>query len=275
MIPKGPLIVVHAGFHKTGTSSLQKALQSHAEVLAPNFAVATRATDPALQDAAEAARAYSERPGPERRTAFVTRLFTWVGGLELAEGQGLLVSSEDLSGHMPGHKGIKTYAAAPEIARLMAEALFARFGADADLRLLYTTRGAEDWLRSIHWQLSRHPEMMVFADRFGRDFAQGADLDRVVGDVQAELPHVWVKAVRLEEVKDRRLGPVEALYDFAQIDDGLRATLRRVAVANQAPPYDLSGAFVALNRARIPRDVLKRLKLALLASAELDRDLDD
>lgn len=270
-----PRIVLHAGFHKTGTSSLQKALMSHRADLAPLYAVSTRINDKALAEAAEAARAFSERRGPMRRGALVTRLFNWVGGLELQPGQGLLISTEDLSGHMPGHKGVKTYAAAPEIARLTAEALRARFGAGADLRILYTTRGVEDWLRSIHWQLAKHPDLTVFADRFGRDYAKAAELDKVVAAVRAELPDLRVDSVALETVKDRRLGPVEALYDLAELPDSTRAALRKTPMENRAPLYDLSGAYVALNRARIPRDVLKRLKLALLASAELDRDLGE
>ncbi len=275
MTDHGPLIVLHAGFHKTGTSTLQRALQSHRADLASRFAIATRMTDKALAEAADAARAFSERRGQMRRGALVTRLFNWVGGLELLPGQGLLVSCEDLAGHMPGHKGVKTYAATPEIARMTADALMARFGAGTDLRILFTTREIEDWLRSVHWQLAKHPELTVFADRFGRDYAKAGDLDRVVADVRAELPDLRVESVRLESLVDRRLGPVEALYDLADLPDSIRATLRKVAVQNQAPLYDLSGAFVALNRARIPREVLKRLKLALQASAELDRDLGD
>jgi hypothetical protein len=267
-----PRIVLHAGFHKTGTSSLQKALISHRADLADRFVISTRATDKALTEAAEAARAFSERQGPMRRMALVTRLYTWVGSLDLAPGQGLLISTEDLSGHMPGHKLVKSYAAAPEIARLTAEALLARFGAGTDLRLLYTTRAPEEWLRSIHWQLARHPEMKAFVEQFGRLYAPASNLDLVVDAVRRELPGVRVEAVRLEAVKDRRLGPVEALYDLAGLSAADQARLRRVGPANQSPLYDLSGAFVALNRARIPREVLRRLKLALLASAELDRE---
>jgi hypothetical protein len=267
-----PLIVLHAGFHKTGTSSLQKALTLHRRALEPRFAVHLRASDRALAVAADAARDFSERQGPVRREALLTRLFTWAGGLQPEPGQGLLISAEDLSGHMPGHKGVATYAAAPAILRLTIDALTARFGAGVDIRLLFTTRGTEDWLRSIHWQLARHPTIEIFADHFARTHAAAADFEAVIQAVRAELPGVRIETAALEVQMHRRLGPVEALYDLAAIEDSFRATLRKVGIENQSPPYDLSGAFVALNRANIPRDSLRRLKLALLASAELDRD---
>lgn len=202
-------------------------------------------------------------------------LQAWVGGLQLAPGQGLLASSEDFAGHMPGNQGVWDYSAAPAIAAAIAGALRGRFAAALQLSFLYTTRDPARWLRSIHWQLSKHPRMEMMADRFCQKHAAAADFGAVLQAVRARLPGIDVVDVPLESLTDRRLGPAEAIYDLAGIGEALRKTLNRVPPENQSPPYDLADAYVALNRARVPRDALRRLKLALLASAELDRDLGE
>ena len=68
----------------------------------------------------------------------------------------------------------------------------------------------------------------------------------------------------------RRLGPVEALYDLAQIPDALRADLPVVPPANQRPPYDLAAVFVALNATEMPSATRRQMKDALLFFAAAD-----
>jgi hypothetical protein len=266
-------IVLHMGFHHCGGGQIRKALVLHRDGLAPHFAVATRAPDGALSAVAAAARDLAERPGPARRAALTAALAAWVDGLDLAPGQGLIASCDDLCGQMPGVKAVTGYAHAALIARATVAALRHRFGAALDLRLLYTTRGAEAWLRAVHWHQARQPGLDAYLDRFTRDHAKAADFGPVLAGLRAELPDLRIESAAVEAQSARRLGVVEALYDLAGVDAATRAALRRVPDDDVMPVHDLSDAFVALNRAGIPRPSLKRLKLALLASAELDRDL--
>ena len=88
--------------------------------------------------------------------ALQARLGDWISRVPLRPGQCLLASSEDFSGHMPGNRKVADYGAAPAIAHSIVAALHRQFGPALDLTLLYTTRQAEPWLRSIHWQLAKH-----------------------------------------------------------------------------------------------------------------------
>ena len=267
-------VIFHAGFHKTGTTSLQHALGAHRAALAPFYLVETRALSPRLTAAAEAARAYSAAPAPALLAALSGKLADWANAITLKPGQGLVVSSEDFAGHMPANRGISDYAAAVPVAAAVVAAVRDRF-AGCELTLLYTTRNADNWLRSIHWQLARHPDIEMTAGKFARKFAHAADFGAVIEAIRKADPGLDVVERPLETLTSTPLGPVEAIYDLAGLPDDLRASLPPVPAANQSPPYDLSGAFVALNREALPRPVLKRLKLALLAAAELDRGTGD
>ena len=118
-----PAILFHAGFHKTGTSSLQTALRLHTPAIAPHFAVETRATSPALMTAAQAARDYSANPTPQTTARLAQRLHAWAKSLNLHPARGLLVSCEDFAGHIPGRLGVPDYRATLPIAAAIRVAL--------------------------------------------------------------------------------------------------------------------------------------------------------
>lgn len=261
-----PRLVIHAGFHKTGTTSIQAALQAHASQLSAHMAVQVLAGGPsALRDAAQAARQYSARPGGVtlRRLRLMLRL--WAEGLALDPGQGLLLSSEDFAGHMPGNRGVQSYAAAPAIAATLAEALRQRFPA-AEVRFVCTTRAPAAWLRSVHWQLAKHHHMTLDAAEFARLYAPAARMAPVLTALR-QATNAPLHIAPLEAQALRRLGPVAALYDAAGLPPQLCAALPALAAANTAPPGDLAQAFVALNRQDMSAEARQAAKAALLHPA--------
>lgn len=249
--PPPPRIVLHPGFHKTGTTSAQAALAAHAAALAPvALCLALSGSDPLLRLAATEARRFStgRRPALARMQQ---ALALWLADLRLAPGQALILSAEDFAGHMPGDRGVTDYRAAAPLARALAGALRDRFPG-ADITLVYGTRAPQGWLASLHWQLAKHDAMTddaaAYAARF-RDAVQVGPLLRRI----ARLTGARVLAAPLEIHGPRRLGPVEALYDAAGLPEPLRATLPALPPANRAPAQGLADAFVALNRQQMTR----------------------
>ena len=276
MSPQPIRILFHAGFHKTGTTSLQASLAAHAAWLGPDILVETRALSKSLAQAADAARRYSDRSTPADMQALHSDLADWAAALPLHPGQTLLVSSEDFAGHMPGNLKIRDYAAAIPIATAIATVLQRQFGPLLQLRLLYTTRQPEAWVKSIHWQLAKHHRPDISIGKFTRLFGPAADFAPLIAAirdaVRTIVPGVVVADAALEQTMTRRLGPVEAVYDLLGLDAALRSSLPPKPPSNQSPPYDLAETFMTLNRVGMPRDTLTRVKRAILAAVEVDRD---
>lgn len=278
--PGGPVVAVQAGFHTLAGRGVPRLLVANRGLLAPRFAVATRSTDPALAAVAQAAHDFAGAPDPSHEAQLAERLADWTASLDLAPGQGLLVAEADLAGGLPGRARQPDYAAAPRIALHLARALHARFGDGLDLRLLYLTQEARPWLADLHWLLAKQANLTMSADRFCRDHADLAGFDgplKAIAEAAASVaPGAQVRtAVVAKGADGPRLGPGEALLRLAGLGAQACAALRPAVADDPRPPYDLADAFVALNRAGIPPDALKRLKLALLASAELDRDPEE
>ena len=257
-----PRILIHAGFHKTGSSSVQAALRAHAPALAPHCAVLLADSAEGRQ-AQEAARLLSRTPGVVNRRLFRRHFDAWLQQAGLAEGQSLILSCEDLAGHMPGHPGIESYAMAGRIAAVASRAA-AEMWPGAEVWLAYGTRAPEPWLASVYWQQAQHPHLTEDFAPFADRLRPACDFTALVARIglEAETPAI---AMALERHGPRRLGPVEALYDLIGLPDALRAGLAPVPVANASGKARIARKLVALNRQGLAPEALTAAKRALLA----------
>lgn len=257
-----PRILIHAGFHKTGSSSVQAALRAHAPALAPHCAVLL-ADQPKGRQMAEAARLLSRAPGLANRRLLRRHFDQWLRQVSLREGQALLLSCEDLAGHMPGHPGIDSYAMAPRLARVAVRAA-AEMWPGAEVWLAYGTRAPDPWLISAYWQQAQHPHLTEDFAPFAERLRPACDFTALVSQIGAEVNAPTI-AMALERHSPRRLGPVEALYDLIALPEGLRASLAPVPAANVGGPVRLARKLVALNRQGLAPEALSAAKRALLA----------
>jgi hypothetical protein len=263
-------IVLHAGFHKTGTTSLQASLGAHRQMIAPYAQCLTLKISQRLSTATKAARAFSA--GEASHHDLARDMQAWAADLPDMDQRHLLISSEDFAGHMPGRFGIDDYRALLVTGPCAVQALHGRFPGAA-ITVLVTTRGAEPWLKSLHWQLAKHPDLLLKQKRFCKDYAKAADFAAVLTPLKAALaPFGDLVVAPLETLKTRRLGPVEALYDLIDLPDALRQTLVVAPVKNRNPSDGLADQFVQLNRAKLPAEELERAKTAM---ALVMRDLDE
>lgn len=259
-------IVLHAGFHKTGTTSLQAALAEHRDALAAFAHIETLKLTPGLSAATGAARAFSR---DQKLDALQAGMKAWADGLDddLA-GKVLVVSSEDFAGHMPGRFGLTDYRAAKTTLPAAVAALEARFAAikaGLDITLLFTLRAPEAWLKSLHWQVALHPDLTLKQKQFCARYAGAADFAAVLGPLEMALgPRARLAVAHLEDLAPRRLGPVEAIYDLVALPADLRASLPALALHNRQSVDGLADQFVRLNRAGLPHDELRRAKSSMV-----------
>ena len=153
MTERIPHIIVHAGFHRTGTTSVQVFLDQNAEALSPHIQVLRRRDFQAL---AQSTRRYTlGRFRPVQRWRLVRDLRKTLARIT-PDHRPILLSWEGFSGTVPGWGKVTDYRTAAPLAGRIARELTRRFGAKARITFAYSTRDPAAWRKSAHAHLIKY-----------------------------------------------------------------------------------------------------------------------
>lgn len=240
-------VIVHAGFHKTGTSSLQDYLRDVRHLLPDDIAVHLKEDFP---EAANLAHRYGERPYRWRLLRFARSLRRYLDGVD--DRANHILSWEGFSGIMPGHRRftgpVRNFdRAAVPLAKTIAAELRRRFGPGVDITFLYTLRKPESWLRSVHGHLLRSIRLTEDFDTFRAGFRVPIRLDHEADKIGQALAPVPVCTSWLEQTSLRPEGPAAAVFDLIELPDGLRKRLPPARKTNSGNCDAIRAKCLALN----------------------------
>jgi hypothetical protein len=261
---RGPVrIVVHAGFHKTGTTTVQQTLRQNARILWPVMALGLR---PKLVPILQAARGYSTWRDPLSLMKFGDRVDHYLAGLNLSANRMLCLSAEELSGHLPGRDTVPDYGAAPALMREFAQVAQARFGPALDLCFYFSTRRPDAWLQSAWAEHVKASRMTRDLPRFMTETRPAANLPAVVNAIRTAVSPHQVHSTALEDTAPLPFGPAQPLIELLALPPRRAAQLEPVTrPANTSLPADILDQMLALNRSDLPRPAINAAKAALLA----------
>jgi PHD/YefM family antitoxin component YafN of YafNO toxin-antitoxin module len=177
-------ILLHPGFHKTGTSSLQRGAQAYVTQLAPHLRLMLT---PDVIEAARLARKFSAQPDIDLLRLFAEHFAEAIDRLDPNDPRAVLISAEDLSGYIPGHHDVAGYDAAPPLMNVATAVLRSHFGDEAEIHIWYTTRTARDWQRSVYWQNLRALRLTEEFETYRLRLHHAARLPEVVQRVAERL----------------------------------------------------------------------------------------
>ncbi|WP_321829914.1 hypothetical protein [Thalassovita sp.] len=258
-------ILIHAGFYKTGTTSLQAQLARVQQDLSPYFHYFGPNK---LRDTGALAREFGRHLTEDSRRAFRRGFGRFVA--DLPEDGNIVISRENYAGIMPGHRGLDgeiltdINPAARMLARDIRAGLERRFGNDMDLQFLYSVRDRDSWLRSVHGHQLRsthlRDDLMRFSDLFPTNFDLRKDAEKIAKALAPTPVHIRA----LEDYADHRQGPAAMILDLMGVPADVMASLPPAEPQNTGQSEDLRRVFLQLNRKGLSRDALKAQKAALL-----------
>ena len=256
-------IILHPGFHKTGTSSLQRGALARAAELDRHLRLFLKDD---LFEATDHSRRYSRHGGADTLRAFRHSLSSALAHADTTDPRPILISSEDLSGHLPGKPRIVDYGAAPVLMGEATAALRDVFGSTSDIDVVFTPRAADPWLRSAYWQILRGTRYSRDFDTFARKYRSAADFHRVISQTQKRVgKEVTVHNLPLEACIDDPLGPLGWVLKTLKIPTGRIAPLP----AQNVQPEGAAEEFLALNRSDIDDHTLAETKRRVYKSYRL------
>lgn len=256
-------IILHAGFHKTGTSSVQATLRENRVALKKQIALRLRWH---MKDIVAAARGYSMDRDPLTLIKLQSRFGAMINALPGMPKRTLVISAEELCGHLPGRANLPNYNAAPVLLYAYWEIMRARYP-QAEIVIFFTTRDTEKWLGSAYWEHVRSSDMTLDFTAFSNRFRPAGDLDAVVKDVASRVP-TQVVSHRLEECRDLLLGPADPLLDLCDIPASIRPTLMPVPTANRKLGPRVLNQLLEINRTMTDPVARNAAKKALQQTAK-------
>ena len=256
-------IVIHPGFHKTGTSTLQQVLRLNRPALKRQLRIVLRGE---MRDLVHAARGYSTWRDPFTLDKFARRFRDLLERLGRMPKRVLCLSCEELSGHLPGREGIPDYSAATVLAAEMAR-IAAEVHPGTPLHFHLTLRQTEPWLRSAYWEHVKASSMTKGWEEFAEATRPGADLAAAADAMAAALP-CPVHRSWLEESATLPLGPAGPLLELCGVSGEALRGLEPVPPANTRPDDSVLLALLAANRDYTDRDARAAAKQAILSAAQ-------
>ncbi len=262
-------VIIHAGYHKTGTTSLQDFLYNNRKLLKPYLSYYGKG---AFNGVGGLARIYAQRPFPWRLNQFRRGFRAFLADVP-ADGL-IVLSRESFSGGMPGHRRLggalmtSYFGPSLKLARVMIAELRRKFGQDVEITFFYTTREREGWIVSVYGHLLRSirlkDDFANFRARFPALASPAEEARRMAG----ALAPVPVVTAALEEYGQHPEGLAAGLLDLLKIPPETRAKLIPAARENSGQNSDLRAAFLQLNTQNMSKARLKAAKLVLLNQAE-------
>lgn len=253
-------IVIHAGFHKTGTTSVQTMLRENAEVLQPHLRCFLKDD---FEDLTSKARSFSVNPNQETLSDVAEAAQAFFATIDAEDARPILMSSEDLSGHMPGRHGLECYDSSGLVMKCISEAIADQFGDDIDLTFYFSTRQREPWLRSTWWQNLRSTRLCLDFPDYAAQFEDARGLDDILAEVADDVAPAKVASEALEIATDRPLGPLAPLLDQLDVPRLDRAALTTLPPENVQPDIGIDAVFLALNRSQLLDSDVKEAKRSL------------
>lgn len=266
-------VIVHPGFHKTGTSSLQSWLGQNRRALKPYLTFYGKAD---FLAAGSAARLYGQKPYPWRLRAFRRTFDRFLSGIP--DAPVIVLSRETFSGSMPGHRRfparlITGYrSVAVPLGQQIIAALQARFGADVQITFLYTLRERESWIRSVYGHLLRSIHLREPFETFRARFPHLIDPRAEAEAIAKALGVTDVHYAALEDYGTRREGPAAAVLDLLSVPQSVRDRLAPAAHANTGQTPAMAATFLAMNRDSRDKAALKASKDAMLKAARFAQE---
>ena len=249
-------IVLHMGFHKTGTSTVQQFLRKNRKALMPALAIRLKGQ---MSDLLHAARGYSTWRDPLSLAKVAARLDEVLADLPDMPRRTLVLSGEELAGHMSGRTKVPDYGAAPELAQIYSDVIVARFP-QAEVAIYLTTRAGDTWLESAYWEHVKSSSMTLDFDDYAERYGATADLNATCDSIRVAIPHP-VHSVSIDAGGDT----ITPLLDLCDVPEQLRAGLSYPEPVNTRLPVDVLLELLAANRAYPNRADRKAAKQDILA----------
>ncbi|SIS86492.1 hypothetical protein [Phaeovulum vinaykumarii] len=257
-------VLLHPGFHKTGTTTAQDFLYANRKLIWPRAALVL----PWRLGALEAAVFAAAFDRADASLAAVTaEMAAVLADLDLGPRRTILVSCENLLGEMPRGTGHAPYPFAAPILRAVLAA-FQALPWPVEVTVHLSLRDQAAWEESV-WahQVRKTAQIVPFTEDLApfRARLSRVPLAEQVARLQKGVRGVHFDIRDLAALSAAPFGPAQPFVDFLRLSRAQMAEFALPVPANAAPPRAVTEQLLELNRTLTDDRALAQAKRALLA----------
>lgn len=180
----------------------------------------------------------------------------------------VLITSEALCCVLPGRKNTWDYAATPSILEALVTELKLHFGPTIRVHIVFSTRNAESWMRSVYWQNLRSNRILESFSEFQAKLEAGADLDLIVAATKSRLRD---RAV-VEDFNISNPSNLSGLFEFMLARLSITHGKLKLARNRNTQPPDGIETLLRLNRSALSMDEVAVEKRKFLDSIKMNNN---
>lgn len=263
-------VLLHLGFHKTGTTAAQSFLFENRSLIWPHHALVLpyRTRHSGLSDAATR---YSLYGTPGALEDFRDQMRRFLKSLTFGRKRGLVLSEENFSGLRPSRNPAVGYETAPALATCLVDLVRERFKREeVQITLYLSVRQRESWLRSLWAHDLQRTRLVLDFGTFRDRMAPVAEPQSVAEEIRGRLPSVLVRNQWLEDLQTRPFGPGTPFADFLDLPEAEAAKLVGPTRRNSGLPDGLLAQMLDMNRSALDDAALIEQKAALVEHAQTE-----
>lgn len=232
-------------------------LRENAALLEPHVRVFLKE---AFEPLTDCARAFSIDPKKRTLSQIAKTAAAFFDALSDTDPRPIVMSSEDLSGHMPGRHGLECYDSTGLVMKCLTDVALRRFGPTTDLTFYFSTRGHDAWLRSTWWQNLRSTRLTDDLQAYSAQFDAARSLDDILEEIALDVSPARVTSFLLEDTADLPLGPLDPLLALLELTELDRTQLAILPPENVQPDMGIHDVFLALNRSALSEKDIQEAK---------------
>lgn len=259
-----PRIIFHAGFHKTATTSVQAFFRKNSGRISE--AVKYIGKDD-IREITQHSRRYSAERSTFHLLSFITQFGIFLEANAIGETRTILISSEDLAGHLPPRHGIKDYSAAAEIFGAISDVLTKDYALDEVIFFL-GIRDPNAWLESAYWQNVRYTPLTMSLEEYRRAYESAANFDTILDAVRVNIGNARLVHAKIEDCQDAPFGPAQPILNLLNLPPQMLDSLAPIEKLYARRPQELLDAWLEINRRNLPVKECAQLKKKVAAVYE-------
>lgn len=263
-------VIVHLGFHKTGTTFLQDFLLENQRAFAAHFVVLNQRvrSSSVLAKAGQGMhRRMDQQNTPGRFLQDLSDEANRIRDLARSLGKGVVISDEEIAGYIPGRGSFTLlYPALPEIARALVEGF-----APMAVEFVLYTRDLQTWSLSSYNQCVKSHGFTGTLETYRNEVIGEQTLERRADAVRAAVGPERVTVLQLEDEAAREYGVAEGFCEVLGVRPADLEHLAMPGRSNESAPEGALELMRLLNEKNLDDAANRIVRAVVRANPQLFR----